>query len=266
MPNSGRVPVRFDRPPVVEVVCGISFALSKPIRTAHIGLYWSRVAEEFPRCEDAPPIAMVIEGQGASDSIDYKMQIEQLSLPPLRRSWLINEAGTNLVQLQDDRFLFNWKRDTTDAAYPSYEQVVAGFREQWANYKAFLTAELAEPVVTQLELTYWNFWVGGPEFLRDHARDVSKADRFLPSPEAINFRTIYGLPDGAGRLHVAASSARHSRSGEKGVRLELTARGMPRDISERGCAEWFDLAHEWITQGFADMTTEDSHTAWGRTA
>ena len=42
---------------------------------------------------------------------------------------------------------------------------------------------------------------------------------------------------------------------------------MPRDAgSGPACDSWFDLAHEWITQGFADVTSPTMHTDWGRTA
>src|SRR5947209_6356975 len=93
-----RVPVRFDRPPVIEVACGVAFRLPKPLKSAHIGLYWSKVAREFPRCDDAPPIPMIVEV--GSDSMPA-IQIETSSLPPLRRAWLIDAQGTHLLQLQD---------------------------------------------------------------------------------------------------------------------------------------------------------------------
>ncbi|WP_251708910.1 TIGR04255 family protein [Hydrogenophaga intermedia] len=257
--------MKFDRPPVIEVVCGVSFSIPKPIKTAHIGLYWSKVSDDFPRCEDAAPIALVIEGQGVPDSADLNLQVEPVDLPPLRRTWLVSEPGTHLIQLQEDRFLYNWKRDSTEATYPSYPNVIAEFRRQWARYREFLCKEVAEPTLTQLEMTYWNFWEGGPEYLRDLTWQEPKS-RFLPAADAINFRSLYSLPDGAGRMHVVASTARHAKSGKKGMRFELTARGAPKDLSQSGIDSWFDLAHEWITQGFADLITDEASQLWGRTA
>jgi uncharacterized protein (TIGR04255 family) len=265
MANSVRAPVKFDRPPVLEVACGIAFALPKPLKTAHIGLYWSRVADQFPRCEDAQPIAMVVEGPDAPDSTGYDIQFEAVTLPPLRRVWLLNEPGTHLLQIQEDRFLFNWKRTEQEVTYPSYVTVIAGFREQWASFQEFLVAEgVGAAVPRQLEMTYFNM-LSGPKVLRDYARDVTP-ERFLGEPDAVNWRSVFSLPEGCGRLHVNAATARHAVSGSKGIRLEITARGLPRDTSESSCGAWFDLAHEWITRGFADVTTEDAHKEWGRTA
>lgn len=267
MQLSSRPPVKFDSPPVVEVACGVSFTLVVPIKTAHVGLYWSQILSEFPRCDDAPPIALIVENPASPDSADYNIQVQQVSLPPLRRVWLINEPGTHLLQLQDDRFIFNWKRTDKAAEYPSYESVIADFRKQWQNYRQFLIDQLlGDPSVTQLELTYFSF-IDGPQIhLRDHQRDERLDGRFLPPPSAVNLRTIYSLPGGIGRLHIAATSARHAVTGKKGIRLEITARGVPQETSDSDLEGWFDVAHEWITQGFADATTEEAHKIWGRTA
>ena len=99
MQKDGRVPVQFDQPPVIEVACGVAFTLPKPLKTAHIGRYWSRIVGEFPRCDDAAPIAMIVEGQGTPDTTDFNVQVEHVALPPMRRAWLINAEGTHLLQL-----------------------------------------------------------------------------------------------------------------------------------------------------------------------
>ena len=266
MQKDGRVPVQFDQPPVIEVACGVAFTLPKPLKTAHIGRYWSRIVGEFPRCDDAAPIAMIVEGQGTPDSTDLNVQFDHMALPPMRRAWLINAEGTHLLQLQEDRFLFNWKRTGEISSYPSYRDVVADFREQWSRYKAFLGDEgLGTPSPTQLEMTYFNFWPGGTAWLRDYQRDQTQ-ERFLEAPEAVSWKVVHNLPESRGRLHISAGSARHATSNEKGVRLDLTARGLPTDPSDSGCEQWFDLAHVWITQGFTDITTDEAHKAWGRTA
>lgn len=266
MKDKRLTPVQFTTPPVVEVVCGVSFALPKPLKTAHIGRYWALVANEFPRCDEAAPLALIVEGESSSDA-DGRVLIEETELPPLRRSWLINEAGTNIIQLQDDRFLFNWKRENSDIGYPSYQEVIGDFRKRWDHFNRFLVQWTGEPRVTQLEMTYWNFLDNDESVLRDYVRDVSsEGDRFLPPPMVSSWRSTYVLPEGDGRLHIAAGSARHTKTGQRGIRLELTARGLPNDTSPVGCASWFDRAHDWITHGFADVTTKRAHEIWGRTA
>jgi uncharacterized protein (TIGR04255 family) len=114
---SGIARVKFDRPPVVEVACGVLFATAKPLRGAQLGLYWQRIRETFPRIEEAPPLAPVIEAQGSGPSA---VELGYLfgPLPPLRRTWFISQDGRNLVQVQEDRFVFNWKKAAEDDEYP----------------------------------------------------------------------------------------------------------------------------------------------------
>ena len=266
MPSHKRKPVKFTTPPVVEVACGIAFSLPSALSSAHVGLYWSTVTDKFQLAQDAPPLPLTVEQPQHEGPAT--VEVEVTNMPPLRRSWLINREGTNLLQVQEDRFLFNWKRTEAQPDYPSYQNVIAAFRTYWAGFRQFLLANsLGEPTVRQLEMTYFNVITGAStDFLIDHRRSKD-ADRFLPEPEAVNWRTQYVLPELVGRLHVAALSTRNVATGEKAIRLELTARGMPRDArSGPACDGWFDLAHEWITQGFADVTSPAMHADWGRTA
>ncbi len=248
--------VRFDRPPVVEVVCGVLFGALPKLRTAHVGLFWSLLRDDFPTVDEAPPLVPVIETQEASL---LEGSILELAAP-LPRSWFRTNDGHELIQLQRDRFIYNWKRESPeDGPYPSYDIVIVEFERRWGQFGAFVTQEdLGELVPRQFELIYVNII---PEdcippddsVLVDHARTASHA-RFLPEPESFNWQTSYPLPERNGRLHVAASSARQWATGKPGIRLDMTARGINNEPTA-GMREWFDLAHEWIVNGFADVTT-----------
>jgi uncharacterized protein (TIGR04255 family) len=268
MPELRLAPVKFGSPPVVEVVCGAQFALPKPLKTAHLGGYWDTIRGDFPLTEDAAPVPPLVDADDAQS-------VEFLTMPPLRRAWFIEPGGRHLIQLQEDRFLFNWKRTAPGDEYPSFEKVVAGFNEHLHGFVRFLSsAGLGEPKFTMLEMSYVNIIqaangldVNRPwRFLADHMCREDKA-RFLPAPEAFSWNTSYPLPDSSGRLQVTAQTASSKASGEMVVRLELIARGRPNDMSEGGRASWFQLAHDWITQGFADVTTADiQEKFWKRSA
>ncbi len=271
MPERARV--RFKRPPVVEVVCGILFGTPRPLRGAHVGLYWQRVCSDFPRIEEAPPLPPVIERQApgpATLSLGIRL------IPPLRRTWLLSADGRNLIQVQEDRFIFNWKKAAAGDDYPSYEHVIEGFNRHLAGFLEFLdTEEIGPPSYLQFELAYVNhihlgetpdrFAVSPTRIFVDHVRAAS-VGRFLPEPEAVNWNTAYPLPNGEGRLHTAARSVL-SPQGTPILELEMTARGLPADASDATRQAWFDQAHVWITQGFADITASDiQRSVWGRIA
>ena len=50
------------------------------------------------------------------------------------------------------------------------------------------------------------------------------------------------------------------------LQLQLIARGAPIGAGEAGISKFMDLAHFLIVNSFADLTTKDMHTVWGRTA
>jgi uncharacterized protein (TIGR04255 family) len=264
-----RAPVKFDKPPVVEVACGVLFVSPGPISTAHIGAFWNRVKSSFPRVEDAPPLSQIVEQAG-----QLVTEFEWSELPPMRRTWMLSANGSSLIQIQQDRFLFNWKRTLDQDVYPSYDSVIADFERYFSEFMTFLEETgVSRPTCRQYDLTYINFVpaslgldkVGPTKILVDHRR-AQVANRFLPEPEAFNWTSSYSLPEGMGRLHVSAQSAISHTTAERAVRLDMVARGMPKEDSAQAMRKWFDLAHEWITQGFADSTSEELQTDfWKRT-
>jgi uncharacterized protein (TIGR04255 family) len=254
--------VRFERPPVVEVMCGVQFGSLVSFRAAHVGVFWEQIKTEFPAVDEAPPLPSVIETRNLPSSVEIAVGL----IPPLPRTWLLTEDGHRLVQLQRDRFVYNWRRRSPDDGdYPSYDNVIVDFERLWGAFEKFVAEEkFDELVVRQLELAYVNIIPfdripdDDPVFL-DHVRS-SSPDRFLPKPEGFEWRTSYSLPDDSGRLHVFASAAREVVSGAPIVRLEMTARGVGGDMRS-----WFDLAHEWIVRGFTDVTTTRMQTeVWRR--
>src|SRR5690606_13889432 len=150
-----------------------------------------------------------------------------------------SEQGDRLVQIQGDRFLYNWKRVTSNWPYPSFEKVFKQFETNLMQYIAFLESEALKPITyRQFELTYVNHIgvdidrdgssslsrVGG--VLLDYKRDESR-ERFLPLPERFAWPSAYRLPGDQGRLHVVSRSAVEQPSGRRIVRLDLTPTGMP---------------------------------------
>lgn len=78
-------------------------------------------------------------------------------------------------------------------------------------------------------------------------------ERFLPGPETINWRTSFLLPNKAGRMHVTIRNGKRRSDHKPMIIMDLTVRG----FNEEGMEKWFDIAHEWIVCGFADLTGPD---------
>jgi uncharacterized protein (TIGR04255 family) len=264
---SNRLP-DYDNPPLDEVAIGVQFEQVKDFHAAHLGLYWAEIRSKYPLTEDQPPLAHVLEQPGITPA---QPQIQLFQAPPFPRCWFQNESKTRLIQVQQDRFLRNWRQIKGTEPYPRYENLIREFKEEWEFFSAFVrNLALGELKVNQCELTYVN------NIEREEVgdfRDLWKVfsllrppqphtATFLPPPEVLTWTTRYKLPDERGRLHVTMSPAFRGRDFKLILVLNLVARGAPGGGSPAEIFSWFDMAHEWIVRGFDELTDPTMHRIW----
>lgn len=260
----------FEKPPVIEVVCGVLFKPLESLLAPHLGVLWDRFKAKYPGCREVAPLAPAIER--FDDSAGMELAISDR--PPLPRVWFMHESETGIVQVQRDRFLHNWKKVRPEDEYPRYTNVIDLFREHLSTFDAFITdVGLGGVEPLQYELTYVNHIPQGEGF--DSLGGIggvlpdfgwrSDDKRFLPTPERVNWRTSFTLPEKAGRLHATIRNGVRNEDGRPLLLLELTARGFGKDGSRAEMWKWFDLGHEWIVRAFADMTDENvQRDVWER--
>ena len=242
----------FKNPPVIEVVCGVYFDPIKSFKVHHLGLFWQKVKDEFPECEHAVRLGIDPEN-GPLDLGSY-----------VPRAWFINEEQNRLIQLQDDIFFFNWRKMKEDEPYPRYSTIIEKFKVNLEVLQKFLKEEnlgLVNPKAC--ELTYINHIPKGAgwESLRDINgvfRDIawnSVSKRFLPDPRHISGQIIFPLPDDNGSLTLRLEHGKRKQDDLPVLILHNCARGLGQNKSMEDMWKWFEIAHEWIVRGFADLTT-----------
>ena len=262
----------FDKPPVIEVVCGLQFVPIRTFTLPHLGILWEKFKNDYPNGRDAIPLMPTIE-RFDDKGTDFNFPFVDELPPP--RVWFESKDGNRLIQVQRDRFFYNWKKERDTDIYPHYDNIISNFRTCLATFEAFLEEnhfDRIDPV--QYELTYINHIFTGegwkaldeignifPDF---HWRKTE--NRFLPSPETINWQTSFVLPERTGRLRVSIRLGKRKSDGLPTILLELTARGISADRTRPSMLSWFDMAHEWIVCGFTDLTAENMHrNFWRRT-
>lgn len=258
----------FARPPVNEVALSVQFG---PIADfgPYPGVYWAGNRSLFERAEILPPLASVTEELGkpvARARLGVKF-----STDPDARFWLLRAGGTQLVQIQSDRFVFNWRQVDGTEIYPRYPAIRDLFEQEWDRFCAFLRAEkLASPEVNQCEVTYVNHidydagWSGYGELSRVIEPWCGRSSgNFLPAPERASVEAHYRLPDDRGRLHVSVEPVVRGRDSQEVLQITLTARGAPASGSMGDLLEWMDLGRRWVVNGFVDFTTQQMHNRWG---
>ncbi len=250
----------YEHPPLIEVVFGVSFEPYRQWMIPHVGAFWTRHAEKFPKCEHAPLMVGTIVDDPATGL-------------PIPRVWLINDNDDRLIQLQAGRFLFNWRAREKGGAYPRYEELSKSFFDLFRDFQAFCTENgFGDFAVREYELTYINHIPEPNEwtFPADAAKVIDglnwreQSDDFLPTPTRVNWNATFTLPDDHGNLTTKFSQAKRLSDDKELLVLELAARGIPTS-EPLDYVNWFSLAHEWIVRGFEDITTERAQEElWGK--
>ena len=266
---------RYDKPPVTEVVCGVQFEPLKKFLMPHYGELWQRFKPEYNRCEEMQPLLPMFERFGKLPPTD----VQPPSEPFLPRIWFVRKDESGVVQVQRDRFLHNWKK--VQGEYPHYERVIDLFKDRYATFLAFLgDNNLGTVKPLQYEMTYINHVLQseGWETLKEFSKvfpdfpwpvdDPWKPgrNRFLPNPDGRNFRLNFTFPDESGRLHVTLRNGVRLEDDRPVLLLDLTVRGIGADKSVETMEGWFDVAHDWIVRGFADLCGKEMQdNVWRRT-
>lgn len=265
----------FESPPVTEVVLAAQFEPLEPLQTAHLGLLWSRFRSQFPNVEQQPPLPPQPREDLTGTVKPVEIQVEMLTAPPSPRLYFVSASGNELLQVQRDRFISNWRRVGDDDVYPRFERVRDYFAHGLSEFLDFATAEEVGPVrFVQAEVIYlnqlpvgvgWDSFGDVGEVLAFWTNEMS--DHALPRPEASSVAFQFLLPDATapqGRLYVDVRPSMRKSDLTRLLALNLTAR-VPLDTeSADDVLAAVDFGHEWIVRAFASITTPHMHAVWGR--
>jgi uncharacterized protein (TIGR04255 family) len=268
---------KFDKPPVVETVIGVQFPELAGFRTPHFGLYWQTIQSEYQKVEDRPRLDEAVELFPRNIVPKHGFRISGRVLPD--RVWYTAQSGSELIQLQPNRFLFNWRRQEPTDSYQSYEKSSSKFLGEFENFCRFChQQELEAPKPNLCEVTYVNHIMPeGDESAIDLFATTftglawELSDERLPPPESTTFNRVYVIEKGGrkvGRLYAEASIAilQEDQGRREFVRLHMTGRVNHPAEGKVALADSLRLAHDWVVNGFASMShPEIQKKRWGRT-
>lgn len=258
----------FADPPVAETVLSVQFESVTAMRAAHFGMFWGQIIDRFPTTEEHSELSHVVE-QFPDQPRSVGIQFEAVEVPPTPRFWFINGSGTELVQLQRDRFIKNWRKVGPEQNYPRYETVREGFESDFSLFKRFVSANnLGQIGIDQCEVTYVNHIVAGRGW--DSYADVDKVFRPWSQPngavpgkaDGVTFNARFPINDAKGspigRLHAVVQPVVRTDDGRQMFLFSLTARGQLGNGTE-----FFDIGRDWIVRSFKELTTNEMHKVWG---
>jgi uncharacterized protein (TIGR04255 family) len=252
----------FDNPPAVETALGVRFATLPKWNAFHYGLLLQEYRQDYPRQELRPPLGNVTIQIPRPDSSDFA------GVPV--RCWFINEQGTELVQVQSDSFVRNWRKTEDSQEYLHYDFTRPRFHRDWLRFVKFLGGQqLPAPEVWQCEVTYINQFVRGREWEDFNDLDVlypiwrKLPERgLLSQSQMVSFVTAYQLPNEQGSLQFVSQPGIRRIDGTEIIQLTVTAMGKPESSDTDSILQWLDIGHAAVVEGFKQFTSERAHAIW----
>lgn len=264
----------FAHPPINEVVLSVQFRALSNFGNGHIGILWSKYRKNYPELEEKPPLQSVFETFGVGQPIPQGIQIQALLAPPMSRFWFVGGSGHDLVQVQQDRFILNWRQREEEQPYPHYEAIRERFEKELAIFEEFVRDEnLGELRMNQCEVTYINviemeeanshlaletitpLWTGKLSEEIELERENAQIRCSFPLEED-------GKP--IGRVHVKFDPAHRNVDRKPVIRLEITARAKPTEESTAAALRLLNLERKNVVKMFAAVTTPKMHKLWER--
>src|SRR6266487_1696539 len=262
----------FDRPPVAEVALGVQFQALPSLRAAHLGLLWERYKRDYPGLEEHPPLEPAIE-QFESIPVEPTFEVRVLDAPPVPRCWFLAPERNRLIQVQQDRFIYNWRSVASAPAYPRYEVLREAFSSYFTIFRKFVEEEEVGKVnINQAEITYVNhlaLGAGWNRFGELHKVIRTWSPNYGPglSGEPENIRLverhiISGDQGPFGRLHIAIDPVVSAEQGAA-LLLTLTVRGRPTTDGLNDVLSFLDMGRGLVVKAFTAVTTDEMHKIWG---
>ena len=240
-------------------------------------LRWIQVRDRFPNYRQAPPLPPSIETFEGPQETRARFDVQVSGAPPTPRLLMISESEAEVLQIQEDRFGYSWRRLNPEHEYPRYANIKNRFKSELIEFESFLSEEDQEPLSpVQCEVTYVNVIL--PEGVWVSHSDLGKIipsaaprlnEGFLPSPEQTRYASQYIVSSDSGvlggRLYVSVEPSYLRADKTPMYLMKLTFRGEPQGSGAAGIMASMDLGHKWIVRGFATLTSCEMHEAWRRT-
>lgn len=252
----------FERPPLIETATSVQFGQLSRLSNAQVALFWDhKLRREYPDHTYTGPISA--QSEQFSELPRKRPQFPMLkvgSFPPARLQ-MMSEDNYRMVQMQNDRLVFNWRR-LDKGVYP-----------RWKETREFLKEEnIGELKPNQWEVTYVNHFLAGEDWKSSDdwvglVPGLIGAGLKMPQleQESLSVGIHLEIKPRKGRLHVELNHGFRSTEDEETeiLTLQLVARGPVESEDESELMNGLDLGRSVIVRAFAELTGDEAHKRWG---
>jgi uncharacterized protein (TIGR04255 family) len=263
---------KFSNPPLIERAISVVFEPLNGFSLGDYGLFWLQVRDTFPVSEAVQAIEPEIEKYDGFQIA--KAQIKLMPGDALPRAYFRNPDAGELIQLQADRFSFNWIKTGPEHVYPHSEATFDRFFELLRTFFEFAASRgFGEIKILQCELTNVNVIpvsdVGNS--FTDVRTVLKLPDWASTSPNlflehqvaAAKYLLVDDNEKPFGRVHVVGQPTLRVPDNEPAYRVDITARGAPLGDGLKGARSFFDEAVSGVNGVFLSIVTQAGRQIWG---
>lgn len=262
--------LHLENPPVVETAIGLQFEEILNFKTIHFGQYYETIADRFPLTSDQPRLEQITESfPNRKPGPGFGVRFEN-SISPHRVWYTDKENGSFLLQLQPDRFGFNWRRGEEASEYPSFSENCNKCLEEFSSFQGFChEKDLGDLQLNLCEIVYVNkIWPNADDkSITDLYAKVFAGlsfETFSPEfaqPEALSYNRTFPIERERGRLYAQTSVANDEKRGDY-ILWKMVARVLFKEGDE--VKDALQLAHEWVVRAFTALTKPELRKdRWG---
>jgi uncharacterized protein (TIGR04255 family) len=260
LPQSRAMDLR--KPPVIETSLGCFFTDIPDWNILHFGALWEKFRAKYPIVEFPPPVLQSLE---PPITVHWRPGD---SLVPIRA--LFTDVGkTQLVQLQTNLFLHNWRKSDESPNYEHYDHILPLFKDDWKVFTSFLHEQkLKRPQFTRCEMTYFNHLVRGEHW--GVYEDLPKlfrvwrgfdAQSIFRNVEQAAFNVVQAV--GKGKVNMVVSPGVRRSDGKELLQMIVTTTRIPTGFEDKDLFDGLDECHDIALKAFRDFLTDEALKQWG---
>lgn len=254
----------FSNPPVDEVAMGFSFQPSAHIELLDVSNLWEEFQKKgFDDVQTHAPIA----SKGSRVFQNFNLQLK--SKPDFPRFWFIKKTKEYIVQVQEDKFLINWRfTDEPTKRYIGFEKIEKNFWIYAELFAAWFEEKSGEKLkIKNLELSYYNTIEVGPKSLVGMFKDFQWSTKSILSNavKQMFFEVTLPVEKIDAEMYILGHTGKKRDAEGDIFRLELAVTGKidAQGLNKKLMKPWYNLSHDKIVHGFVELTTPKMHKQWG---
>lgn len=257
----------FAEPPLVEVALSIQFRPLERFHIALLGVIWDAFKSEYPNISYEPRLEHVIERFGIP-LFPPKASFKLMDRPEAPRMVFTSVDQQYVIQIQDDRFILNW-RQHDGYTYPRHEKLAAKLFEEFSTFRDVLARnEITEVQVDQIEITNVNHIEANAQPVEQVFDNIMSNSQLNASPiEAFSCNIQQSFSYNGkelGRIYTVLEKSKRRIDFEDMYAIKITARAHPFANPDSELKSLFSALRTSINGVFDSVTTTKFQKSWGR--